>query len=215
MPIRLESKRNILIAVAGHTPAIITETLWALEQQYGVRVDEIRVITTAQGRDSIVRQLLGENGQFAKFCADYEIATGRIAFSEKSIHVITERNGQELQDIRDSDDNLAAADQIFALIQDWTKREDESLFCSVAGGRKTLGIYLAMSLMLCGRPDDKLSHVLVSPEFEAEVPDFFYPPPKPHFFQRLVGVDPSGNHIYEPISSEDAGVDLADSGTGY
>jgi CRISPR-associated protein (TIGR02584 family) len=46
--------------------------------------------------------------------------------------VITDRNGQELQDIRDSEDNLAAADQMLSLIREWTKRENESLFCSVA-----------------------------------------------------------------------------------
>jgi len=38
---KTDYKRNILIAVAGHTPAIITETLWALEQRLGVRVDAV------------------------------------------------------------------------------------------------------------------------------------------------------------------------------
>ena len=58
--------RNVLVAVAEHTPAIITETLWALEQRCGVRIDKIRVITIGQGRQSIVRELLGENDQFVR-----------------------------------------------------------------------------------------------------------------------------------------------------
>jgi CRISPR-associated protein (TIGR02584 family) len=75
---RSKVRRNVLVAVAGHTPAIITETLWALEQQRRVRIDEIRIITTADGRDSIVSELFGETGQFARYCEDYNVPTGRI-----------------------------------------------------------------------------------------------------------------------------------------
>ena len=42
------------------------ETPWALEQRRGVQIDEIRVITTGQGCQSTVRELLGEHGQFHK-----------------------------------------------------------------------------------------------------------------------------------------------------
>ncbi|HBZ54812.1 MAG TPA: hypothetical protein DEO88_05355, partial [Syntrophobacteraceae bacterium] len=74
-------QRNVLTAVVGNTPAVVTETLWALEQQRAIRVDEIRIITTAVGRDSIARYLLGPDGHFAKYCHDYGLAAGRIAFS--------------------------------------------------------------------------------------------------------------------------------------
>lgn len=202
-------KRNVLVAVAGHTPAVITETLWALEHQHRVRIDEIRVITTAPGRESIISQLFGSGGAFARYCSDYGVPPGRIAFSPRSIFVLSDPQGGELQDIRDSRDNLCAADQIFSLIQAWTKREDETLFCSVAGGRKTLGIYLATSLMLCARPGDTLSHVLVAPDFEAGVRDFFYPPPEPRTFRRLAANE-SGENLCAQLSSEEARVDLAD-----
>ncbi len=41
------AQRNVLAAVVGNTPAVVTETLWALEQQRDIRLDEIRIITTA------------------------------------------------------------------------------------------------------------------------------------------------------------------------
>lgn len=41
----MEKQKHILLCVAGGTPAIITETLWALMDK-GERVDEVRVITT-------------------------------------------------------------------------------------------------------------------------------------------------------------------------
>jgi CRISPR-associated protein (TIGR02584 family) len=128
------------VAVSGQTPAIVTETLWFLCQHRGVHIDEIRVITTALGYRSIKECLLGEAGKFAAYCLDYEIPPGRIAFSEKTVYVLTRSDGCLLDDIRSSQDNVDAAERIFALIREWSQRRDEVLFCSVAGGRKTLGI---------------------------------------------------------------------------
>lgn len=202
--------KNILVAVSGQTPAIVTETLWALERQQNICIDEIRVITTTSGRQSILSRLIGPDGAFERYCREYDIPHGRIAFSEKNVHVIQRHDGTELEDIRSSRDNMAAADQVFSLIRKWTAVDGEALYCSVAGGRKTLGIYLTMSLMLCGRPCDSLSHVLVAPEFETGVPDFFFPPRRPRLFRRFVGYDESRTALFEDISSERAQVELAD-----
>jgi hypothetical protein len=65
---RSSDTKTVLLAVAGQTPAIITETLWALEQQRGIGIDEIRVITMSRRRDSIVSRLLGRDGGFAAYC---------------------------------------------------------------------------------------------------------------------------------------------------
>ncbi|MDR3569702.1 MAG: CRISPR-associated ring nuclease Csm6 [Syntrophobacteraceae bacterium] len=199
--------RNVLVAVSGQTPAIITETLWALERRFATSVDEIRVITTTQGLHIIEKRLLGANGEFSRFCADYGISPGRIAFSEKNVYVLEGSDGRGLEDIRTGSDNLNAADQVFGLISEWCGRKGERLLCSVAGGRKTLGIYLAMSLMMCGRARDKLYHVLVTPEFETGVPDFFYPPPVERFFDRFCRGE---GQAPEKISSAAAGVELAE-----
>jgi len=201
--------RNILVAVAGQTPAIITETLWALEQLRGIRIDEIRVITTTLGYRCIVDKLLGEGGGFTSYCADYRVPHGRIAFSDQNIYVLADKEGQPLADIRTTEDNSAAADHVFSLVQEWTQRKSEALFCSAAGGRKTLGIYLAASLMLCGRPSDSLSHVLVSQEFETGVPDFFYPMPEERIYEKFAGIGEAGKPFYKTVSSLDARVELA------
>src|SRR2546426_12133493 len=71
--------RHILLCVAGLTPQIITETLYALTQQRGERIDEIRVITTLGGRDRILSALLDpQQGKFFAFCRDYGIAPDSI-----------------------------------------------------------------------------------------------------------------------------------------
>jgi CRISPR-associated protein (TIGR02584 family) len=209
-PSRAGQKHNILAAVSGQTPAIITETLWALQSRREIEVDQIRVITTSKGRESIIRNLFGDSGKFTSFCRDYHIPPGRIAFSEKDIYVLRGPRGEELEDIRDTKENAVAADQVFSLIREWAKREDEILYCSVAGGRKTLGIYLTMAMMLCGRMQDRLYHVLVSKEFESGVPDFYYPPPESRIYPKFVGIDEAKKAIQVEISSEEARIDLAE-----
>src|ERR1043166_4420147 len=77
------TRRHILLCVAGLTPQIITETLYALTQQRGERVDEIRVITTLGGRDRIRQALLDpQQGKFFAFCRDYHLDPASITFDE-------------------------------------------------------------------------------------------------------------------------------------
>lgn len=199
--------RNVLIAVAGQTPAIVTETLWALEQRCGELVDEIRIITTAPGAEAVTRELLGPDGAFARYCSDYGVPAGRIAFSPSHLYVLKDADGAALQDIRNTEDNRITANTIFSLVREWCSRPDEILHCSIAGGRKTMGNYLTMSLMLCGRSQDRLSHVLVAPEFERGVRDFYYPPPRETFYRPNRSAD---GPFAASLSSADAAVELAD-----
>lgn len=163
------------------TPQVVTETLWCLTQNPGLQqpVDEIRVITTLQGRDLIVGKLLDpKRGRFHSFCGDYGIGPGAIRFDERCIALLAAPGGETLADIRTRAHNEAAADQITAIVRELTADADTVLHASVAGGRKSMGVYLAAAMQLFGRVDDRLSHVLVSEDFESH-PEFFYPPPKP------------------------------------
>jgi CRISPR-associated protein (TIGR02584 family) len=196
-----QTPRMILVALSGHTPAVITESLWVLEQQRGQTVDEIRVITTASGARLLAARLWGPDGHFTRYCQDYQVPPGRIAFGPAQVFILQDENFRALDDIRTDIDNTAAADQIYARIRDWTSRPDEVLHGSVAGGRKTMGIYLTTAFMLCARSQDSLSHVLVNPEFELGVKDFYYPPPQPRQYLRTGG---------PLLSSDDAAVELAE-----
>lgn len=84
--------------------------------------------------------------------------------------------GQPLGDIRTREDNERAADFITDMMRQLTADKRSALHVSIAGGRKTLGFYLGYALSLFGRPQDRLSHVLVSEPFESSW-DFFYPTP--------------------------------------
>jgi hypothetical protein len=63
-----------------------------------------------------------------------------------------------------------------------------------------MGVLLATVLQIYGRPDDRLYHVLVSPEFESH-PDFFYIPKRP----RLLALDKA-----RPLDTREARIELAE-----
>ena len=170
------SKKNILVCVAGATPQVITETIYALAAKSPpVYIEELYVITTAYGRRLIKEKLLDE-GILAQLVREYKLPP--IRFTEESIIVIKDSAGNTLDDIRNDKDNESTGDIITDFIRKMSKREDIALHCSIAGGRKTMSFYLGSALQLFGRPQDRLYHVLVSPEFENN-PDFFYPPRRP------------------------------------
>jgi len=169
--------QRILLLVSGMTPQIVTETLYALcVKADSVWIpDEIHLITTGQGRNNAVLQLLEDKKRFYHFLSDYNISKP-IRFDESTIHLIRDAQGKELMDLRTPQDNEAAADTITAAIRGFTQNQDSELHVSLAGGRKTMGFYAGYALSLFGRPQDCLSHVLVSEHYESHS-DFYYPTP--------------------------------------
>ncbi len=169
--------RRILLAVTGLSPQVVTETLYAL----AVASDppwipsEIHLITTGEGRRRAELALLSEDpGWFHQLRRDYGLPA--ICFDIDSIHLLTGSDGSPLEDIRTPDDNERAADLITEKVRELTADPDSELHVSIAGGRKTMGYYLGYALSLFGRPQDRLSHVLVSEPFESSW-NFFYPTP--------------------------------------
>lgn len=170
-------KREILIAVAGLTPQVITETLYYLIRikKPPSSISEVYVITTSDGKREIQTRLLDrDKGIFFKFCRDHKIDPSSIRFDESSIILLRDSDGTPLRDIRTARDNELVSDQITGFIREKTEDPDTLLHCSVAGGRKTMSVYLAYALMLFGRPGDTLSHVLVDETSEKDR-GFFYP----------------------------------------
>lgn len=135
--------------------------------------DEIHLITTAEGANRAALLLLSERpGWYRRLCREYHLPEG--GFGRDSIHVIPDRSGCPMHDIRTPEDNAAAADFIVAQVRKLTANPACRVHASIAGGRKTMGFYLGYAMSLFGRAQDELSHVLVSEPFES-LPDFFFP----------------------------------------
>lgn len=171
--------RRILLAVTGLSPQIVTETLYALvvAAKPAFVPTEIHLLTTAEGAERARLALLSsEPGWFHRLRADYQLPP--ITFTEAHIHLLVNEEGHSLSDIRTPEDNRCAADLITEHVRQLTADSESALHVSIAGGRKTMGFYLGYALSLYGRPQDRLSHVLVSEPFESSW-EFFYPTPYP------------------------------------
>jgi len=63
-------------------------------------------------------------------------------------------------------------------VQELTADDNSSLDVSLSGGRRTMTFYVGYALSLFGRPQDRLTHVLVEDEYFFNT-EFFYPTPEP------------------------------------
>lgn len=171
--------KKILLLVTGMSPQIVTETV------YGLAVkptngqpwlpSEVHVISTTSGLTQ-VRASLFKEGYFCQLLHDYALPS--IHFDESCLHGICDSSGQMLPDLKTPEDNELAANTICEMVRQFTSNPDTELHVSIAGGRKTMGFYAGYALSLYGRAQDRMSHVLVSSEFESSR-EFFYPAPIP------------------------------------
>lgn len=178
--------QNVLFLVTGMTPAIITETIWALacdpelDEEDRWIPDRVEILSTEHGLNQIRSRLL-ESNVLEKFKVNFP-QLANMVFDESCMHSIKNENGAgvALADLKTPEDNEHAADQINERIRKLTSEENTCLHVSIAGGRKTMGFYAGYALSLHGRAQDRMSHVLVDERFE-NIQDFFYPTPKPTF----------------------------------
>jgi CRISPR-associated protein (TIGR02584 family) len=195
-------RNRVMLALCGLSPQVVTETVYALavERRPPFLPTRIEILTTAEGRQRALLQLLDpDRGAFPEFCREFDLAALAGALDPRSIGVITGLGGP-LDDIQSEADNRAAADAIVERIRLLTAEADTALHVSIAGGRKTMGFLAGHALSLFGRPQDRLSHVLVAESFVTH-PEFFYPPKRPRVLY---------DKLNRPVRTDQAQLVLAD-----
>lgn len=201
------------------SPAILTETLWALAHETPATVpDEVIVITTSRGEADIRRDLLAKNaawkGQTVWATLRADIFTRakqpkksrKLQLALRVIELPDETTGirQPAADLRTSAHNQEAADFIIRTLAPLCDAADQRVIASIAGGRKTMGTLLYTGMSLLGKETDRVTHVLVSDPFDT-VRGFFYPAqPVQKLEVRPFGQDPI------PLTAADARIELAD-----
>lgn len=175
-----------LLLVSGTSPQVVTETLYALTQIQtpAFHPTQVHLITTSVGAEQARLNLLDGPGYFFRLAADYGLDSS--IFSPADIHIIENAHGQPLSDIRSPADNAATADFITHWLHRLTDNNDTAVHVSMAGGRKTMGYYAGYGLSLFGRPQDRLSHVLISEGYEG-LQDFYYPTRQSHTIHNRQG----------------------------
>ena len=212
----LGRQQVVLLAVTGMTPAVLTETVWALAHaKPAVIPDRVVVLTTTRGKQhmdcelftpsapgkddlwqTLRRQILGpQQGNDCRLNLD----------PLRLISTPNPRTGRSdaLEDFRTSADNSVMADFLLEQVRGFVETPGVELIISIAGGRKTLGALLYACMSLLGRETDRLTHVLVNEPFDSSgLSPRFYFPEQP--VQRLAS--PDG----KTVIAKQARIDLGD-----
>lgn len=165
-------KRTVLITSVGHSPQVLTGMVWELAHlPTPVVPDEIVVLADGraarklkadvlEGARSVWQRLLDD------LTADGLWVEDKLLLGSTRIRVFPDVNGDEAEDLRTSEDNLRAADFILQQLRQYTESPDVDLVVSIAGGRKTTSALLFSCMTLLGRENDRVYHLLQSPEYE-------------------------------------------------
>lgn len=164
---------EILVVSVGATPQIITETLWYYTYKDIRKFDRIFLLTTSVGRDKIIAELY-DNGWLQKLEKALSIFKGTFVIDEKDIIVLSDTDGNELQDIRTSKDSEDMMMHVFSIMKDLTNNPNERLTIVIAGGRKTMPATLALAASIYGRKQDEIVHVMVNDDLFWKG-DWFFP----------------------------------------
>lgn len=141
--------RTVLLAVSGSSPAIITEAIWALAQETPpVIPDCVVAVTTASGARALESQLLTPVetwGGYTVWRSLRQTILGsgyttdqRLALESPAIITRVEPGAgvaRPLEDIRDIQDNAAAAETILATVRRFSTDPEVRLLGLLSGGR--------------------------------------------------------------------------------
>ncbi len=174
-----QKTKHILLIVTGASPQVLTETIFALNQQGKQLPEEVFVITTQNTKDMLVNGLFTQ-GHWQKLIDDYQLPA--ITFNESNIWLIEDDQSKPILDAKTEQEQTFMADFITRKVFELTSDNTLSIHASIAGGRKTMAFYLGYAMSLLGREQDSLSHVFVNDEFEF-VSDFYYPTPYQHIIE--------------------------------
>ena len=171
-------KKQILLAITGMSPQVVTETLYGIHCNNQPWPDEIHIITTAKGKEQarlgLITPSMNNKTVIEQLCHDYQRPIPYL--TEAFIHVIPDANGIEVDDARTKSDQEALADYIVKAVAQLCQDKNTTIHASIAGGRKTMTFFLGYAMALFARDDDSLSHVLVDSSYEG-LRDFYYPTP--------------------------------------
>lgn len=145
-------QKNVLLSSLGLSPAVVTETIDALKST-GLQIDKVVLLSTSNERiiDTYVPLLQADFG---------DTCQGQIELIPASI---------ANDDIRKPQDNLDFIKLTTTFLNTYRKRGD-SVYVSIAGGRKTMSAALAIVAQLFGSKG--LYHVLVREDIEKKRLDY-------------------------------------------
>lgn len=162
---------DVLVITGGLAPQLVTETLYALALEHQAPRShsnfwpaQVIIAGTTANRTAI--EAAGLARRVAELCAIV-----RLPVPSLEVSVPTD----DMQDVRTADDAEAFGTMMLRLVRTITANESRRLHVSLAGGRKTMSFHAGVALSLYGRPQDRLSHVLLDPPEAERAGNFWHP----------------------------------------
>lgn len=184
----------MLMISVGLSPQIVTETLHALHEAGEPLPERLVLLTTARGRAAAQAHLLDpQTGRIAAWGKAWRVP-GAARLAAGAEVVVTDGPGGGAETTRSAAQFARVAQR---LISEIASDPSTALHVSLAGGRKSAAATLAVLMAIYGRPQDRLTHVVVEPE-DAAGSDFFYPVPKATarvFTAGGASLDPSNGRV--------------------
>ena len=169
------SFREVFLAVLGITPQVLTECLYYYySDYYKIKryFDQIIVFTTSEGSKQLIKSLFVDK-KLSELEKALDLEAGQIPFSENDIRIFKRLDGSFIHDMVTSKDNEDALSLLFDSVEEITSDPETKLTATVAGGRKTMSTFPALSFQIYGREQDELIHIL-APDDKMRT-DWFFP----------------------------------------
>ena len=167
-----------LLSVVGISPAVVTETIWALtagaDEDSRVAVTSVTIVTTSVGQKRMAPVLELELDRMRELFP--KLASSFPSYDKVVINVPRRPDGTPISDVRDAQDGASMADEIFEVVRKATSKPTR-VHASIAGGRKTMGYHMGNAMQFFARASDRMSHVLVDSPADMSR-DFFFPYPE-------------------------------------
>lgn len=213
----MSGTKNVLIVLVGMTPAIVTETLWALAHQEGdpILIDRLVLITTTAGADEVRSKLLGRppaaRGALGRLiealaaqgiCIDPSIATLGHGLE---VCVPARESGALADDAHEADDMESMGNLVLEKVSTFTRDDSTRVILSISGGRKTMSHLGGTAMSMLARRRDFMCHVLVWPPRLERAHDFYFPTGE--VFTPMPPITGANN---DPVHPDEVELQLAD-----
>ena len=138
--------KTVLLATTGMSPAVLTETVWALAREKPAVVpDEVYVVTTVSGAAKLKEQLFGADAVWEtlrkNILGKKAGCDNRLVFDPADIVVARKKLGGKkiaLDALADVADHTAFADTLCSKLWEFTSQPGTRVIASLAGGYKTM-----------------------------------------------------------------------------
>ena len=178
--------KRILIIVCGLTPQVVTECIHGLINSDKPFIPtKVVIITTQMGLTDKggLDDKLGNECRYESCIEDLvkrkipnvtKDSLEHLTYKNIIKHIVTV-NDKPCDDVHNEASLLSLGNLLVEVLVKYCSDDNSAVNVNIAGGRKSMSYLAGLALTLCGRFQDRLSHVIISEPLLENDPSFFYP----------------------------------------